>query len=104
MATNVIRLVNGGSIQVRTGVLQGIGPQGPRGVAGPQGIDGLQGPQGEVGPMGQILQLSGLTKVSINNTLAAATDTTISFGTVSYDDLSCFTSISNITLVAAGDY
>jgi hypothetical protein len=102
--SNVVRLVNGGAIQVRTGVLQGIGPQGPTGVAGPQGIDGPQGPVGEQGEMGQILQLMGKTTVGTNNPIAATTDTTMAFGSVSYDDLSCFTSTSNITLTAAGDY
>jgi hypothetical protein len=101
---NVIRLVNGGSIQVRTGVIQGIGPQGPTGVSGPQGQQGEQGPIGEGGPMGQILQLQAKTNVSVNNTVAANTDQVIAFGSVSYDDLSCFSSSSNTTLTAAGDY
>ena len=102
--SNVVRLVNGGSIQVRTGVIQGIGPQGPRGLVGPNGAQGDQGPVGEVGPMGQILQIQGLSTVGTNNTLAAGSDTVIAFGSVSYDDPSCFTSTSNITLTAAGDY
>lgn len=101
---NVIRLVNGGSIQVRTGVIQGVGPQGPRGVQGNQGIDGEQGPQGDPGPIGQILQLQGRTSVATNNPITANTDTVIAFGSVAYDDLSCFTSTANITLTAAGDY
>jgi hypothetical protein len=101
---NVVRLVNGGSIQVRTGVIQGIGPQGPRGVSGPQGIDGDQGPVGDAGPMGQILQMMGRTNVGTNNPVAANTDTTMAFGSVAYDDFSCFTSTSNVTLTAAGDY
>jgi hypothetical protein len=102
--TNVVRLVNGGAIQVRTGVIQGIGPQGPRGVAGPQGVDGPAGPQGEQGDIGQILQMQGKATVGGTNTLSANTDTTIAFGSVTYDDLSCFTSSSNITLIASGDY
>ena len=102
--TNVVRLVNGGAIQVRTGVIQGIGPQGPQGVSGPQGIDGEQGPVGAQGPMGQINQLQGKTNISANNPLSANTDTLLAWGSVSYDDLSCFTSTSNITLTAAGDY
>lgn len=102
--SNVVRLVNGGSIQVRTGVIQGIGAQGPRGVAGSQGIQGEQGPVGEVGPVGQILQRQGRTSVSTNNVIAANTDTVIAYGSVGYDDLSCFTSTSNVTLTAAGDY
>ena len=102
--SNVVRLVSGGSIQVRTGVIQGIGPQGPRGVAGPQGPDGEQGPVGDTGPQGQILQLQGLSGVATNNPLSSGADTVIAFGSVSYDDLSAFTSTSNITLTAAGDY
>lgn len=102
--SNVVRLVSGGSIQVRTGVIQGIGPQGPRGVAGPQGIDGDQGPVGPTGPQGQILQLQGMSSVSANNPLSSGADTVIAFGSVPYDDLNAFTSTSNITLTAAGDY
>lgn len=102
--SNVVRLVNGGAIQVRTGVLQGIGPQGPRGLVGPGGPQGEQGPIGETGPMGQILQMAGRTNVGTNNPITANTDTMMAFGSVSYDDLGCFTSTSNITLTAAGDY
>jgi hypothetical protein len=102
--SNVVRLVNGGSIQVRTGVMQGIGPQGPAGPAGPQGIQGEQGPVGDVGPMGQILQSMGRSTVAAGFPVAANTDTTVAFGSVSYDDLSCFTSTTNITLTTPGDY
>lgn len=102
--SNVVRLVNGGAIQVRTGVIQGIGPQGPRGLVGPQGIDGPQGQTGEVGPVGQILQMAGLTTIGLNNPLAANTDTVISFGSSPYDQLNAFTSGSNITLTDDGDY
>lgn len=102
--SNAIRLVNGGSIQVRTGVLQGIGPQGPRGVSGPAGADGPQGLQGDTGAMGQILAMMSKTSVGSSNPLAANTDTVVSWGSVAYDDLSCFSSVSNITLTNAGDY
>ena len=101
---NVVRLVNGGTIQVRTGVIQGIGPTGPRGLSGVQGIDGPQGPIGETGPMGQILQLQGRSAVATNNPISANADTVVAFGSVAYDDLSCYTSTSNITLTQAGDY
>ena len=60
---NVVRLVNGGTIQVKTGVLQGVGPQGPRGYVGPQGPQGEQGPVGEQGQIGQILQQATRTTV-----------------------------------------
>ena len=79
---NVIRLNNGGSIQVRTGVLQGVGPVGPPGVAGPQGPEGVPGPQGETGPVGAIMQY--LTKARINAplNLPPNTDALVSFGQV----------------------
>jgi hypothetical protein len=102
---NVIRLVNGGSIQVRTGVIQGVGPQGPTGPSGSQGPDGEQGPQGVPGPIGQILQKSGKTAVQTNNVIAANTDTAIAFGSVTYDDFSAFLgSTSVVTLPENGDY
>lgn len=102
---NVIRLVNGGQIQVRTGVIQGIGPQGPVGPSGAQGPDGEQGPQGVPGPIGQILKLGCKTVVSSNNPIAANTDTAIAFGLPSYDDWQGFQgSNSVVTLPEVGDY
>lgn len=101
--SNVVRLTNGGAIQVRTGVIQGIGAQGPRGVAGPQGIDGAQGPVGEVGPQGQILKMQARTSVSTNNPIAAATDTLVNFGSVGYDDMQGFSNTA-FTFPADGDY
>jgi hypothetical protein len=52
--TSVTRIVTGDVIQVRTGVIQGIGPQGPTGPQGSIGLTGPQGVQGVPGPMGQI--------------------------------------------------
>lgn len=102
---NVVKLVNGGAIQVRTGVIQGIGPVGPRGSVGPQGMQGEQGPVGETGPPGQITQLQGRTSVASANPLAANTDTVIAFGAISYDQAtSFFPASSNILLTDAGDY
>jgi len=102
---NVIRLINGGQIQVRTGVIQGIGPQGPIGPTGPQGIDGEQGPQGVPGPIGQILNLGCKTVVNASNPIAANTDTAVAFGAPSYDQWSAFQgSNSVVTLAENGDY
>ena len=36
--------------------------------------------------------------MATNNPVAANADTVIAFGSVAYDDLSCFTSTANITL------
>jgi hypothetical protein len=101
---NVVKLVNGGSIQVRTGVIQGIGPVGPKGVSGPTGPQGEQGPTGETGPMGQIKQVQGRSDMQTSNALATNTDTVISFGDIKYDDASVFYSAANILLRDVGDY
>lgn len=101
---NVINLANGGTIQVRTGVLQGVGPSGPRGLQGPQGIDGPPGPTGETGPIGQILQQMSRAVVTVNQALAPSTDVPISFASVNYDDLSIFTTTTNMTLQVGADY
>lgn len=102
--TNVVRMVNGGTIQVRTGVIQGVGPQGPRGVIGPVGPDGPQGPTGDTGPIGQILNVMTKANISATQSLLANTDTQIAFATVVYDDLSAVTSSTNFTCAALGDY
>ena len=102
---NVVKLVNGGAIQVRTGVIQGIGPVGPKGVKGDPGVQGEQGPTGDTGPMGQILSVQGRTVVTTTNNLAANTDTVIAFGGIDYDQqTSFFQSSSNIVLTDPGDY
>lgn len=102
--TNVIRMVNGGTIQVRTGVLAGVGPQGQRGYIGPPGIDGPQGPDGPEGPIGQILQKQSRANLSGVVTVLPEADTLIPFASVGYDDLSCFASTTNIVLSQIGDY
>ena len=102
--SNVVRLVSGGAIQVRTGVIQGIGPQGPRGQRGLPGPDGPQGPQGEPGPMGQILQVQTRANVSSNTTMSPSATGPVAFATIVYDDLGAATSTTNFTLAQTGDY
>lgn len=102
--TNVVRLTNGGTIQVRTGVLQGIGPQGPRGLIGLTGPIGEPGPDGLTGPPGSITQISSKAIVASSQALSAATDTLIAFATVVHDDSSAFTSSTNVTLHDIGDW
>jgi hypothetical protein len=103
--SNTVRLVNGGTIHVKTGVIQGIGPVGPRGVAGPQGPDGPTGPVGEQGAQGQILAQQSLSKISAINNIAANTDVLVAFGNPVYDHLACMgPAATQITLTNAGDY
>ena len=104
MAGNIIRLVNGGQIQVRTGVLQGVGPVGPRGLIGPPGPDGPAGPQGEQGPIGQILQRQGKWVINSNTPVNPDTDTLVAFQITAYDDFGAATSTTTYELDDIGDY
>lgn len=101
---NVVRLVNGGQIQVRTGVLAGVGPSGPRGLVGPAGPEGPQGPVGETGPQGAITQISARADISGTTTLTTTVEANIAFASVVYDDMSVCTSSTNFTLPEDGDY
>lgn len=101
---NVVRLLNGGQIQVRTGVLQGVGPAGPRGQIGLTGPEGPQGPTGDIGPQGAIIQVQARANVSSTQTVTPDTNTNVAVGTVAYDDMSVFTSSTNFTTLSAGDY
>ena len=49
--SSVLRAPNGSKVQVRTGVMRGVGPQGP---IGPQGPAGAAGPAGPTGPPGTV--------------------------------------------------
>lgn len=111
MSSQVVRLTTGDVIQVRTGVIQGIGPQGPTGPTGPIGITGPDGAQGVPGPAGSILNYS--TWVNSNSVALAATSVTnnvmttysvMSFANVDHDDLSAVKSVSNFQFVPGADY
>jgi hypothetical protein len=96
-SAQVIRLSSGETIQVRTGVIQGIGPQGPVGPTGPVGLTGDQGPQGVPGPMGAITEFS--TEVTPGaQSIGSVTPTLVSFTSVIRDQLSIVTSATNFTL------
>src|SRR5688572_3203978 len=101
---NIVRLSSGGQIQVRTGVLSGVGPQGPRGLVGPPGADGAQGPAGQTGPMGVVAKMMSRAVVSSTTSVTANTNTEVAFATVNYDDLGCFTSATTITIKDIADY
>lgn len=110
MSSQVVRVSSGEIIQVRTGVIQGIGPQGPRGATGPQGSTGPQGPQGVPGPTGYVTDFSsyftasaqGIGTTTITSNLPTAWSN-MAFGTVVRDELSAQTSTVNYDL-ATGDY
>jgi hypothetical protein len=110
-SSQVTRLESGGTLSVRTGTIQGIGPQGPTGSTGPKGEKGDAGPQGVPGPTGGVQQVSsqftassqgiGLSTVTSNY---PTTWTTISFGTVVRDELSAQASTTNFVLAPGSDY
>jgi hypothetical protein len=110
MSSQVLRVTSGEVIQVRTGVIQGIGPQGPIGPPGPLGDTGEQGPQGVPGPTGYVAQSSAeftaasqaIASTTITSNLPTAY-TLVAFATVVRDDISAQKSSSNFD-VAAGDY
>lgn len=101
---NAVKLLNGGTIQVRTGVLAGIGPMGPRGPVGLRGEQGIQGPTGEQGIQGQILQIGARSLLTTAQAVAANVWVPLAFQTVSYDDMGVFASSTNMTVLEAGDY
>lgn len=94
--SNVVRLVNGGQIQVRTGVLQGVGPAGPTGPAGPIGPQGDPGPTGATGPAGTHVAYSGKYAMAASQTLTADTDTPVLFATLVHAE--------DTTMQEANDY
>ena len=105
MSSTVARLTSGDIIQVRTGVLQGIGPQGPVGPVGPQGEDGPQGSQGVPGPMGQIDDLvTQATSYGSSQPVASNTPTALNMVTTIRDDAGLITGLTQLTLPAGNWY
>lgn len=103
MSSQVIRVSSGETIQVRTGVIQGIGPQGPVGPTGPQGETGPQGAQGVPGPTGAVIEFSTEVNALAQSIASATTYTLVSFSQVVRDSLSSVQSNTNFALIA-GEY
>lgn len=105
MSSTVARLTSGDVIQVRTGVLQGIGPQGPVGPVGPAGPEGEQGSQGVPGPMGAIDDLvTQANTTGASQPVASNTPTAVNFTTVIRDDAGLVSSLTTLTLPAGNWY
>jgi collagen type VII alpha len=94
MSSSVVRVSSGDTIQIRTGVVQGIGPQGPTGPTGPPGQQGDLGPQGNEGPTGSVGEYVTLVRGSVQS-IAAATNSLITFDQVVKDDYSAVQSVTN---------
>jgi hypothetical protein len=124
MSTQIVRLANGDSIQVRTGVLRGSGPAGPPGpsngitigtvVTGDTAAATLSGdspaqtldlvlPRSTVaGPAGSVNDFLTSVSTSTNYILATNTDHTISFSTVSTDELAMLVNSTTFRPVTTG--
>lgn len=97
MSSSVVRVGNGGTIQVRTGVVAGIGPQGPTGPTGPQGLDGPAGPQGERGETGYVSEAATIARLTVAQPVATSVQTLVTFDTVEVDELSSVKSTTNFS-------
>lgn len=68
MSSQVVRVNNGQTVNVRTGVLRGAGPQGPVGPQGPAGPRGDEGPKGDTATIDDsIATLWSTTSVAVDN-------------------------------------
>jgi len=111
MTNSVTRLESGGTLQIRTGVVQGIGPQGPTGATGERGETGPQGPQGIPGPTGGVEEISSLftagaqpiATTTVTSSWPAAFSV-VQFNTVVRDENSAQSSTSNYVLTAGSDF
>lgn len=99
----VIKVASGETIQIRTGVLQGIGAQGPVGPIGPPGPQGDQGTQGDRGETGSIQSFSSECTIGGATALGSGTAAPISFDTNVRDDLAVVTSATTFTAPVAMD-
>lgn len=98
-SAQVVRVSGGDTIQIREGVLSGIGPQGPTGPSGPKGLTGDPGPQGVPGPTGQVNDFYSLANNKGNPVAVGSnTDTIMSFPTVVADQPSLVASLTNFVL------
>lgn len=99
MSSQIIRLGNGDTIQVRTGTVQGVGPQGPTGPTGSAGPEGPQGEQGEQGEIGYVDESATFVQSTAPyQSVAANVDTLIEFNDVIMDDFTSRQSVSTFKL------
>ncbi len=102
--TSATRINNGTAVQLRIGVLQGIGPMGPRGIMGQEGTQGPRGPEGPTGPRGALSAFMTQVKVGTTSTVVLGAESNIAFSTTTFDDLNAVISSSTFKPVDPGDY
>lgn len=94
---SVIRIGSGGTVQVRAGVLQGVGPVGPKGAKGDRGDRGPMGVDGPTGPAGSLSELLSVARLTTPQSVTAGTTVNLAWNTVERDDFGVFTSTTIIT-------
>jgi len=94
MSSIAVRLRSGDTVQVRTGAVAGIGPQGPAGPSGSTGPEGPLGPTGDQGPTGAVVEHACLVSGTAQS-VPATTNTLVNFPTVQVDELSAKQSDTN---------
>jgi hypothetical protein len=97
VSNQVVRLVTGDTIEIRTGAIQGIGPQGNTGPQGPIGPEGPSGADSTVpGPTGAVTHHASLTRLITPATLiTGATSTGVKYDSTLIDDLDTSATVDN---------
>lgn len=98
----VFRIGNGGTVQVRAGVLQGVGPVGPKGAKGDRGEQGPIGVEGPTGPAGSLSELLSVAHLNVPQSIGPGATINAAFNTVERDDFGVFTTPSIITPTELG--
>lgn len=105
MSAQIMRLRNGDTVQVRTGSVQGIGPEGPRGGVGPAGPQGETGPKGDPGPTGYVDESVTMCQATtLLQPVAPNTVTPVEFPLSMRDDLTLRATNGSFTLPAGVYY
>lgn len=100
MSSQIRRLGTGDVVQIRTGVIQGIGPQGPVGPHGPAGPPGPDGPQGVPGPVGYVDE--SVMEATGGGSAADGATSVASFSTVVRDEPGIYQSATTFKLHPGG--
>lgn len=100
---SVTKIANGGTVIVRTGVLQGVGPIGPQGPRGFEGPAGGPGPAGPTGSQGAVVENYSMGTLAAPVSLASGASANLGFNAV-IDENDVFQSLTNLTPGTDGTY
>jgi len=106
MTNQVVRLVTGDSIEIRTGAIQGVGPQGNTGPQGPQGDTGPAGPigpTGATGPTGAVVDM-GTIFTGAGQSIPDSTLTNVKWPTVVLGEIGTIDGSTEQITLPAGRY